>query len=105
MRRAIIVSTLLAAAIVAAYWPVGQAQFLNFDDAQYITNNPKVFQGLTRESLGWAFTSFHACNWHPLTWLSHMLDCQIFRDNPAGHHWVNVAWHAANSVLLFLLLS
>jgi tetratricopeptide (TPR) repeat protein len=103
MRRALLVSVLLVLVTFAAYWQVRHADFLNFDDTQYVTNNPKVFLGLSRDGIRWAFTTFHAANWHPLTWISHMLDCQVFSDNPAGHHLVNVAFHATNAVLLFLL--
>ena len=99
-RRATYFSVLLVFLIVAVYWPVRHAEFLNFDDGQYVNNNPMVFHGLTWEGIKWAFTTFHAANWHPFTWLSHMVDCQIFGDNPAGHHWMNVAIHAANSLLL-----
>jgi protein O-mannosyl-transferase len=104
MRRPAIIAAFLIIASVAAYWPVRHAQFINFDDPVYVTNNPKVFHGLTTVGVGWAFTTFHGSNWHPLTWLSHMLDCQVFGENAAGHHWVNVGFHAANAVLLFLLL-
>ncbi len=104
MRRAVFISFLLALVTVAAYWPIRQAKFLHFDDPQYVTNNPKVFHGLSARGLAWAFTSFHASNWHPVTWVSHMLDCQIFGDNPTGHHFVNLGLHIANAVLLFLLL-
>jgi tetratricopeptide (TPR) repeat protein len=104
MRRAVLISFLLLGATVAAYWPIREAEFLNFDDAQYITDNPKVLQGLTRQGFVWSFTTFHASNWHPLTWLSHMADCQLFGDNPTGHHFANVGLHAANAILLFFLL-
>jgi protein O-mannosyl-transferase len=104
MRRAYLICLLLVLAIAGAYWQVNRAEFLNFDDGQYVTNNPKVFHGLTRSGFAWAWTTTHAANWHPLTWLSHMLDCQLFGDRAAGHHWVNVGFHAANAVLLFLFL-
>src|SRR5438445_12062759 len=104
MRRAVPVCLLLILATVWSYWALKDVGFLNFDDNQYVTNNPRVFQGLTAASIKWAFTTFHASNWHPLTWLSHMLDCQIFGDRPAAHHWVNVGLHCANACLLFLLL-
>src|SRR6476620_4445830 len=104
MRRAVPICLLLILATVAAYWPVNHAGFLNFDDNQYVTNNPMVFQGLTAASIKWAFGTFHASNWHPLTWLSHMLDCQVFGDRPAAHHWVNVGLHCVNTCLLFLVL-
>ncbi len=104
MRRAFLVSLLLILATVAAYWPIRHAEFLNFDDNQYVTSNPRVFHGLTRTDCAWAFTTFYACNWHPLTWLSHMTDCEVFGQASEGPHMVNVALHATNAVLLFLLL-
>src|SRR2546425_7172883 len=104
MRRTVPVCLLLILATVWSYWPVKDAGFLNFDDNQYVTNNPRVFQGLTAASIAWAFTTFHAANWHPLTWLSHMLDSQIFGLNAGGHLLVNALIHAANALLLFLFL-
>lgn len=86
------------------YLPVRQDGFLTFDDPTYITNNRVVQGGLTLHGLYWAFTTSTASNWHPLTWLSHMLDCQLFGLDPAAHHLMNVLWHTANSVLLLLLL-
>lgn len=94
----------LAAATIGVYCRAGKFDFINFDDPDYVTENPIVRAGLTFRGLGWAFTHCYADNWHPLTWISHMLDCQLFGLNPAGPHLVNVALHAANSVLLFLLL-
>jgi tetratricopeptide (TPR) repeat protein len=79
-------------------------QFVNFDDADYVFKNPQVVRGLTIEGIAWAFTSFHAANWHPLTWLSHMLDCQLYGLSPGGHHLTNVLIHAATAILLFLVL-
>jgi len=78
--------------------------FINFDDGPYIVKNPQVNRGLTSEGIIWAFTHFHSGNWHPLTWLSHMLDCQLFGLNAGWHHLINVALHAATAVLLFLVL-
>ena len=66
--------------------------------------NPQVDDGLTIEGIAWAFTSRHASNWHPLTWLSHMLDCQLYGLTPWGHHLTNVLLHAATAILLFLVL-
>jgi tetratricopeptide (TPR) repeat protein len=86
------------------YLPAVRYDFLAFDDQEYVTENPHVRAGLTLKGLVWAF-GFHASNWHPLTWVSHMLDCQIYGLNPAGHHLTNVLLHAANTVLLFLVLS
>jgi protein O-mannosyl-transferase len=78
--------------------------FVNFDDGAYVYKNPEVFRGLTTEGSVWAFTHSHSSNWHPLTWISHMLDCQLYGLNPSGHHLTNVLLHAANAVLLFLVL-
>jgi tetratricopeptide (TPR) repeat protein len=94
----------LIAAVFAVYYPVVHNQFLNYDDQQYITENQHVTVGLTWKTVKWAFTTDTEANWHPLTWLSHAIDCQLFGLNPAGPHIVNVLLHAANAVLLFLLL-
>ena len=91
-------------ATLAFYNPVVHNQFIDFDDSTYILKNLQVQSGLTWGTVKWSFTTFHAANWHPLTWLSHAVDCQIFRLNPAGHHYINLLLHAANAVLLFLLL-
>ena len=79
-------------------------QFINFDDGDYVFKNPKVFRGLTSEGIVWAFTHVHAANWHPLTWLSHMLDCQLYGLNPGGHHLTSILLHMATVILLFGLL-
>src|ERR1700692_3377448 len=103
-RRTLLLCLLSIAVVMAFYSPVAHNGFLNYDDDQYITNNPHVKAGLTWATVKWAFTSYDQANWHPLTWLSHALDCQLFGLNPAGPHLVNVSLHAANAVLLFLLL-
>ncbi len=95
---------LLALITVAVYLPVIELGFVDFDDNFYLTANPKVQAGLTWEGVRWAFTSAHAANWHPVTWLSHMLDCQIYGLKPAGHHVTNLLFHTANTLLLFGLL-
>ena len=95
---------LLVGVVLAFYSPVTHNGFLNYDDDWYITNNPHVKAGLTWATVKWAFTTYDQANWHPVTWLSHALDCQLFGLNPAGHHYVNVLLHAVNAVLLFLLL-
>ena len=95
---------LLAAATFAVYGQTAHHEFVSFDDDLYITSNPHVLGGLTWANIRWAFTTGHATNWHPLTWLSHMLDCQLFGANPGAHHLISVALHTANAVLLFLLL-
>jgi protein O-mannosyl-transferase len=89
---------------LAVYWQVLGNGFC-FDDGKYITSNEHVSTGLTWENFKWAFTSGYASNWHPLTWLSHMLDCQVFKLNPGPHHLINVLFHLANTVLLFLFLN
>jgi hypothetical protein len=90
---------------LALYYPALQNGFVNYDDPAYVTSNWNVQQGLTSRSVKWAFTSTAEANWHPLTWISHMLDVQLFGLRPAGHHAQSVMWHAVNVVLLFLLLS
>ena len=79
-------------------------EFIDFDDNDYVYDNPVVARGLTLKGIVWAFTSFHAANWHPLTWLSHELDCQFYGLNPAGHHLTNVLLHTATVIALFLVL-
>jgi hypothetical protein len=96
---------LLAGACLAAYGQVRHHDFITFDDDMYVTANPMVRAGLTWPGVAWSVTAFHSSNWHPLTWLSHMLDCQIFGVQPGGHHLTNVAWHLVNTILLFLFLS
>ena len=95
----------LALVTIAVYWRVGGFDFVNYDDPDYVSENDVVKAGLTLHGIAWAFTHFHAGNWHPLTWISHMLDCQLFGMHAGAHHWVNVAFHMANAILLFLLLS
>src|SRR5437660_11355387 len=94
---------LLALATVLVYSPVRHAAFLVFDDPDYVANQ-HVEAGLTWAGTAWALTTWHASNWHPLTWLSHMLDATLFGPNSGAQHLVNVLFHAANAVLLFLLL-
>jgi protein O-mannosyl-transferase len=87
------------------YWCVHTHAFIQLDDPDYVTSNPYVRTGLTPAGIQWAFTQSHSSNWHPLTWITHMLDCQLFGlNNPGGHHLVNVGLHIANTLLLFLLL-
>lgn len=95
---------LLTLGTLIAFSPAGGFRFVNFDDTDYVTSNPMVIQGLTAGGIEWAFTTFHAGNWHPLTWISHMLDCSLFGLNPGAFHGVNVLFHAANVALLFTWL-
>ena len=83
------------------YWPVLRFDFVNYDDDKYVTANPHVLAGLTRQSVAWAFQTTDANFWHPLTWLSHMLDCQLYGSHPAGHHLTNLGLHLFNTLLLF----
>ena len=89
---------------ITLFGPVRNHEFINLDDNVYITENAQVREGITPRGILWAFTSIEGCNWHPLTWISHMIDVQLFGLNPAGHHLVNVLFHIANSILLFLVL-
>ena len=91
----------LVGSTLAVYWQVQQAGFVTLDDNQYITVNSRVKAGLTIEGVRWAFTTTDAANWHPLTWLSHMLDCHLFGENPGWHHLTNLFFHVVNTVLLF----
>jgi protein O-mannosyl-transferase len=104
MSRPRLIALLLALATLLVYLPVTHFGFLNYDDDDYVTNNQAVENGLTFAGIKWAFTTVHASNWHPLTWLSHMADCEFFGLNPGAHHFVNALFHAANGSLLFLLL-
>jgi len=104
MRRELIVCLLLLSITLAIYWQVGNHAFLNYDDNVYVTNNPHVLGGLTGSGVIWAFTQTEKDNWFPLTWLSHMLDWQLFGAHPMGHHLVNLLLHAANTLLLFAAL-
>lgn len=88
---------------LALYLPAVRHDFVQYDDQQYVTENPQVQAGLSVTGLRWAF-GFHAGNWHPLAWLSHMLDCQLYGANPAGHHLTSILLHSTNAVLLFLAL-
>lgn len=96
----------LAAVTFALYLPMLWHGFLNYDDPDYILNNPHVKGGLTWSEILWAFEpNAYAANWHPLTWISHMMDCQFFGLNPAGHHFMNLLFHTADTLLLFILLN
>ncbi|MGA3266327.1 MAG: tetratricopeptide repeat protein [Verrucomicrobiota bacterium] len=94
----------LAAITWAVFGQTLHYQFLNYDDNEYVYENPEVARGLTLQGIVWAFTHVHSNNWHPLTWISHMLDCQFYGLNPAGHHLTNVLLHTATAILLFLVL-
>jgi protein O-mannosyl-transferase len=105
-RRAGVValSGVIVALTLAAFWGVLGSDFVNFDDNRYVSENPHVLEGPTGESVAWAFTAVEQANWHPLTWLSHMLDVRLFGLDPGKHHLTSLLLHAANATLLFLLL-
>ena len=90
--------------VFLVYNSIPTFEFNNYDDLHYIVENPVVQKGLTLSNIYWAFTSFSVSNWHPVTWLSHMLDCSLFGMNPGGHYWTNLLLHSLNSILLFIIL-
>ena len=94
----------LLVAVLAVYVQVRSHSFISFDDPIYVTENPQVRSGLTWDGVIWAFTTFHDSNWFPLTWLSHMLDCQLFGVDSGWHHLMNVFIHALSTLLLFAVL-
>lgn len=100
----LLICVLLTLSVIAVYWPVFGYDFVKYDDDTYVTNNRYVRTGLSRRNIHWAFTSGYASNWHPLTWLSHMLDCQLFGTKAGAHHLVNILFHIANTLLLFGVL-
>lgn len=104
MRRELLIFVFLTVITLAAFSQVLKHEFVNYDDQTYVVDNPHVREGLTAEGFIWAFTSVRASNWHPITWLSHMLDCSLYGLKPLGHHLTNVLLHLANSLLLYLLL-
>ncbi len=103
-QRKLVLGLLLVVVTLALYNPVSRNGFVNFDDDRYVTDNPEVRAGFHWSTVSWAFTSLDQANWHPLTWLSHALDCQLYQLNPVGHHYTSLLLHAANTLLLFLIL-
>ena len=109
MRTQLVLRLAICAGLIAITWAVfGQTfhhQFINYDDPLYVLDNAHVRAGLTWRGIAWAFTHVHSQNWHPLTTISHMLDCQLFGVNPGPHHLVNVFFHSIAAALLFILLA
>ena len=105
LRRDVLVCLFLIVITLAVYWQTRNHEFVSYDDDAYVIENPHVQAGLTRQAIIWSFTTTHVANWHPLTWLSHMMDCQLYGLNPSGHLLTNVLFHLVNTVLLFLLLN
>ncbi len=101
--RELIVFTVLTVLVLAIYWQATKFSFISLDDNLYVYENPVVMNGLNWNTVKWAFTAFFSANWHPLTWLSHALDAQIFGGNAGGHHAVNIVIHLINSVLAFVV--
>src|SRR5947207_5089375 len=101
-----LIALLLALLTISVFWSVSRNDFVNYDDPDYVTANSQVQRGLTWDGIKWAFGNLHGekTYWHPITWLSHMVDCQLFGLNPTAHHLVNLLFHTANTVLLFILL-
>jgi Flp pilus assembly protein TadD len=103
IRLDFLVCLFLVITTLAVYWQVRDYEFIGYDDVLYVTRNPHLQTGLSLEGITWAFTSKRAGNWHPLTWLSHMLDIQIYGMDPGRHHLTNVLFHIGNTLLLFLI--
>jgi len=103
-RSEALIAAALALATLAVYGQVISHQFISLDDDVYIRDNPIIIGGLTLKGVAWAFTTFHAANWHPLTWLSHMVDSQILGLNAGGHLFINTVIHVLNALLLFFFL-
>ncbi|MDH7481125.1 MAG: tetratricopeptide repeat protein [Armatimonadota bacterium] len=104
MRRDYLIYALLIIITFAAFGRVLVNDFVVYDDDKYVTHNEHIKAGLTLEGLAWAFTAFHAANWHPLTWISHMADCSVYDMKPWGHHLTSLLLHVANVLLLFHIL-
>ena len=102
-RRQLLICLFLTVTVLAAFWQVSHCDFTNYDDNLYVTENSHIKNGITTEGIRWAFTTSHAGYWHPLTWLSYMLDYELFGLNPAGYHMVNLLFHIANTLLLFFI--
>src|ERR1039458_6953329 len=97
-----VVCLVLALSTLLTFQGVRHNGFLTYDDMDYVGQNLDVHHGITIESIEWAFTTRRVSNWHPLTWISHMVDWSLYGNNPAGHHLTNLFLHTANAILLFL---
>ena len=103
MGREIFICVLIILVTYIVYHQVQDHKFIAFDDGLYVTENFHVRTGLNLENITWSFTTTHSSNWHPLTWMSHMLDVSLFGMNPGSHHLMNVFFHLLNSLLLFFV--
>ena len=100
----VVVCLLLAAIVLIVFGQTLRHEFVNYDDGQYVYGNPRIVSGLSLDGIRWAFTHVHGGNWHPLTTISHMLDCQLYGLQPWEHHMTNVLLHLLAAVFLFLAL-
>jgi protein O-mannosyl-transferase len=103
-KEILLILLFLTAATLLAFGQVNHCDFISYDDGVYLTANHHIQNGLSIEGIRWAFTTDYANFWHPLTWLSHMLDVQLFGLNPRGHHLTNLLFHIVNTLLLFFVL-
>src|ERR1700761_266391 len=99
-----VICLVLAFGTAILYWPITHHPFILFDDEQYVVDNSHVNTGLNATNLVWAFTTSEQANWHPLTWISHQLDCTLFGLNAGAHHLVSLLFHIANTLLVFIFL-
>ena len=104
-RSEIVISLFLIMATLAVFWQVQDHEFINYDDNRYVTENRNIREGLSMEGVTWAFTTGLHGHWHPLTWLSHMMDCELFGLNPGLHHLSSLFLHIVNTLLLFFVLN
>ncbi len=102
-KQLLLIYLFLTAATLVAFWQVNQCDFVDFDDPSYVTENIHIQHGITTEAIRWAFTAGYSSNWHPVTWMSHMLDIQVFGLKPRWHHLTNLLFHIANTLLLFFI--
>jgi tetratricopeptide (TPR) repeat protein len=103
-RPEFLVALFLILSTFSVYWQIRNHGFIYLDDISYVVENPHVRKGLTVEGITWAFVDVYAANWHPVTWLSHMLDCELYGMNPGAHHLTNLLFHLLNTLLLFSVL-
>jgi protein O-mannosyl-transferase len=102
-KHILLIYLLLTAVSITAFWQLNHCDFINYDDPTYVTENIHIRNGVTTEAIRWVCTAGYAANWHPLTWMSHMLDVQLFGLNPRWHHLTNLLFHIANTLLLFFV--
>src|SRR5512138_902642 len=103
-RQKLLLCLALAGAVLWTFLPAVDNGFVNYDDPDYVTSNPHVNQGLSWQSVHWALFNSRAANWHPLTWISHQVDWELFGGSAWGHHLTSIVLHAANTALVFLVL-